>query len=313
MPTKNRVSHPIILGIVGDSATGKTTLSKGIAEILGDDRVALICTDDYHKYSRDQRAKNGISALDPKGNYVDIIAQHLRLLRQGQPILKPIYNHHGGTLDAPEYIEPKPYIIAEGLLGYTTRDMRDCYDVKVYLEPEEDLRVRWKIQRDTGKRGYKRESVLASLKKRKTDSPDFIHPQRTFADIVVRFYPPEGHEDETGAHLNVRHILRPTLPHPDLSPVLNEAADSGLHLELSRDRDGKPVDVFEINGNIPNFKAEGVETLIWNHIPEASHLRRNVGSFVNGTEGQRQSHPLALTQLLIAHHMVKAALGIHAI
>ena len=151
---KNRVSRPIILGIVGDSAAGKTTLSAGIAGILGADRVAVICSDDYHSYSRVQRAENGISALDPKGNYIDILEQHLQLLRNGRPILKPVYNHEGGTLDAPEYVEAKPYIIVEGLLGYTTRAMRDCYDVKLYLDPEEELRIRWKIQRDTGKRGW---------------------------------------------------------------------------------------------------------------------------------------------------------------
>lgn len=312
MPEK-RVSHPIILGIVGDSAAGKTTLSKGIAEILGHDRVALICTDDYHKYSRVQRSENKTSALDPAGNYMDVIEQHLRLLRQGQPILKPIYNHDTGSLDAPEYIEPKPYIIVEGLLGYTTRAMRECYDVKIYLDPEEELRIRWKVQRDTGKRGYSREQVLASLEKRKGDSPAFIHPQRTFADIVVRFYPPAEDTEETGAHLNVRHILRPTLPHPDLTPVLDRGANSGLHLELSRDRDGKPVDVLEIDGNIADRKAEGLEALLWEHIPEAGHLRHNVGAFANGADGQGRSHPLVLTQLLVAHHMVKAALGIHAV
>jgi phosphoribulokinase len=311
---KTRVSHPIILGVVGDSAAGKTTLSAGIAEILGRDRVAVICSDDYHRYSRGERAKNGISALDPAGNYIDIMEQDLELLRQGRPILKPIYNHEGGTLDAPVYVEPKPYIIVEGLLGYTTRRLRDCYDVKIYLDPVEDLRVRWKIQRDTAKRGYTREQVLSSLEKRKDDSPTFIRPQRTFADIVVRFYPPEQDELETGARLNVCHLLRPTLPHPDLNPMLDGGgANGGLHLELSRDGDGKPVDILEINGKITTRRAERLEELIWNLIPEAGHLRANVGAFSAGTNGAAMSHPLALTQLLIAHHMVKAALGIHAV
>jgi phosphoribulokinase len=310
---KNRVSRPIILGIVGDSAAGKTTLSAGIAGILGSDRVAVICSDDYHRYSRVQRAENGISALDPKGNYIDILEQHLQRLRNGQPILKPIYNHNGGTLDAPEYVEPKPYIIVEGLLGYTTRAMRDCYDVKLYLDPEEELRVRWKIQRDTGKRGYTEEQVLASLEKRKADSPAFIHPQRTFADIVVQFYPPAQHAEETGAHLNVRHILRPTLPHPDLTPLLDPSANSGLHLELSRDSDGKPVDILEIDGAIPCERAVRIEELLWTLVPEASHLRANVGAYSSGADGSETSHPLALTQLFIGYHMVKAALGEHAI
>lgn len=314
MPKNRRVDRPIILGVVGDSAAGKTTLSAGIANILGRDRVAVICTDDYHRYSREERALNGISALDPAGNYVDVMEQHLEQLRAGEPILKPVYNHDGGTLDRPEYIEPKPYIIVEGLLGYSTRRIRDCYDVKIYLDPEEDLRVRWKVQRDTRKRGYTKEQVLQQLKKREYDSPTYIRPQRTFADIVISFYPPEENRQESGAHLDVRHILRPTLPHPDLSPLLDQSgANTGLHLELCRDSDGKPVDVLEINGSISDRRAERLEDLLWELIPEASYLRSNVGSFTNGATGPQMSHPLALTQLLVAYHMVKAAMGVHAI
>ncbi|MGL5877261.1 MAG: phosphoribulokinase, partial [Xenococcaceae cyanobacterium] len=86
-------NRPIILGIVGDSAAGKTTLTQGIAQILGTEDVTIICTDDYHRYDRKQRSELGISALHPDCNYLDIIQQHLALLRTGQPILKPIYNH----------------------------------------------------------------------------------------------------------------------------------------------------------------------------------------------------------------------------
>ncbi|PSB07271.1 phosphoribulokinase, partial [filamentous cyanobacterium CCP2] len=97
------MSRPIILGIVGDSAAGKTTLTRGMAQILGEDQVTIICTDDYHRYDRKQRKEMGISALHPDCNYIDIIQQHLGLLRTGQPILKPIYNHSSGEFDPPEY------------------------------------------------------------------------------------------------------------------------------------------------------------------------------------------------------------------
>jgi phosphoribulokinase len=308
-----RVDRPIILGIVGDSAAGKTTLTAGIAQILGPDRVVTICSDDYHRYSREERAQNGISALDPRGNYIDILEQHIKLLRQGQPILKPVYNHDGGTLDAPKYVAPKEYVIIEGLLGYSSRAMRDCYDVKVFLEPMEALRVKWKIQRDTRKRGYSEAQVVESLKRREHDSADFIRPQRTFADIVVQFYPPAGSSDETGAHLNARHTLRPTLPHPDLSPVLDLGVRNGLKLELSRDIDGKPVDVLDIAGDIDAKRAKAMEELLWGLIPEAQHLRDNLGQFIDKDNETAISHPLALSQLFITYHMVKAAMGVHAI
>lgn len=305
-----RVDHPIILGIVGDSASGKTTLSAGVAQILGADRCTVICTDDYHKFDRAERAANGLSALDPRANYVDVLEHHLRLLRDGESILKPVYDHRTGTLGRPAYVKPLEFVIAEGLLGYTTRSMRDCYDVKIYLDPEEELRVKWKIHRDTTRRGYTMEEVLASLDRRKEDSPAFIHPQRTFADIVIRFQRGKG-VNGSDTQLDVRHLLRPTLPHPDFSPLFDGSSNAGLHLELARDRDGKPVDVLEINGDISDQRAELIEDLLWNLIPEAGHLRDQVGRIDVGNCA-RTSHPLALTQLLVGYHAVKAAMGIRA-
>ncbi|WP_142847286.1 phosphoribulokinase [Telmatospirillum sp. J64-1] len=313
MPLNPNITRPIILGIVGDSAAGKTTLTAGVAQILGQERVLTICTDDYHRYSRAEREQNGISALDPRGNYIDILEQHIRALRNGEPILKPVYDHRDGTLGRPEYVEPKEYIILEGLLGYSSRAMRDCYDVKVYLEPDENLRVKWKVQRDTAKRGYGLEEVLRSFERRKSDSINFIRPQRTFADMVVSFHPPEHNLDESGARLNVRHVLRPTLPHPDLTPILDAGAKSGFRMDLSRDVDGKPVDVLEISGDIDDKRAKAMEELLWSLIPEAGHLRANLGQFTDNENRTGISHPLALSQLLITFHLVKAALGHYAI
>jgi phosphoribulokinase len=307
---KDRIKEQVTLGIVGDSAAGKTTLSRGIAQILGVDRVVEICSDDYHRYSRAERSAIGVSALDVEANYIDIMEQHFTLLCSGNAILKPIYNHDGGTLDRPKYIAPQPYVVIEGLLGYTTRRMRQCYDVKVFLAPDEDLRVRWKIQRDTLKRGYSRDEVLASLEKRKEDSPRFISPQRTYADMVVTFFPPPGQADESGGGLHVRIYLRPTLPHPDIGAIAG--CDEGLTLELIRGPDGKPVDMLTI-GDITDARARKVEDWLWDQIPEASHLRENVGQFTDQKNQRAYSHPLALTQLLITYHMVKAALGVHAV
>lgn len=312
MPSNRLSERPIILGIVGDSASGKTTLATGIANILGSDRVVTICTDDYHRFSREQRAERKVTALEPSANYVDILEQHVQLLRQGRPVLKPVYNHGDGTLGPAEYVEPREYIIIEGLLGYSTRAMRDCYDVKVYLEPPEDLRVRWKVQRDTTVRGYSRKDVMDALRYRLNASERHIRPQRTFADMVVQFFPPEGNSEETGAGLNVRHTLRPTLPHPDLSPIIEAGSKAGIKLELSRDTDGKPVDVLEIHGHLGERRARGMEDLLWNLIPEAQYLRDKLGSFGEGKD-EEMSHTLALSQLLITFHMVKAALGHHAI
>ncbi len=309
------MSHrPIILGIVGDSAAGKTTLTRGIAKVLGEEDVTVICTDDYHRYDRKQRAEMGISALHPDCNYLDIIQQHLALLRTGQSVLKPIYNHHSGEFDAPEYIQPKKFVIVEGLLGYSTRAARDCYDVKVYLAPPEELRASWKVKRDTRKRGYTEAEVMEQMRKREYDSEHFIRPQRQWSDIIVSFCPSTDEANQNDLLLDARLILRPTISQPDLSEIL-ESPDNqqkaAVRLGLTRDM-GQPADLLEIDGLATAVQVQELERMLCN---EVSHLgqfcslngNEDIGR-VTGTTGETlQSFPLAITQLLITYHMLKAA------
>ena len=305
----------IILGIVGDSAAGKTTLTKGIAQILGTDNVTIICTDDYHRYDRAQRAKMGISALHPDCNYLDIIEQHLALLRAGQAILKPIYNHSTGAFDPPEYIEPRKYVIVEGLLGYSTSNMRNSYDVKTYLAPPESLRAAWKVRRDTRKRGYDESQVLDQLRQREPDSEAFIRPQRQWADMIVSFYPPDE-SDLNGDNLllNANLILRPTIPHPELNTILSAEGNhlgAAIRLGLSRDM-GKPVDILEIDGHANLEQVRELEKMMCNEVPYLGQFcslegNEELGKVIGTTGETLQSYPLALTQLLITYHMLKAA------
>ncbi len=308
------MSHPpIILGIVGDSAAGKTTLTKGIAQILGEENVTVIGTDDYHRYDRHQRAELGITALHPDCNYLDIMQQHLAMLRSGQPILKPVYSHKTGTFEPPQYIKPNKFVMVEGLLGYSSPAARECYDIKVYLAPPESLRQEWKIKRDTLKRGYTESDVLAELQKREPDSEQFIRPQRQWADLVVSFYPPSNESDESNSHLNVRLVLRPTISHPDLSRIL--AQDSGnsqpaIRLNLDRDM-GKPVDVLEVDGHATSEGVRVLEQMICADMPDLHNVcnresNPNLGRIAGTTGETLQSYPLALTQLLITYHLLKA-------
>ena len=309
------MSHrPIILGFVGDSAAGKTTLTKGIAQVLGPENVTVICTDDYHRYDRQRRAEIGITALHPDCNYLDIMQQHLSLLQAGQPILKPIYNHDTGKFDPPEYLQPNQFVVVEGLLGYSTREIRDHYDIKVYLAPPEPLRADWKVKRDTLKRGYTKEQVLAELQKREPDSEQFIRPQRQWADLVVSFYPPSDSANGSDVPLNARLVLRPTVPHPDFTQILSPSstqAQPAIRLDLDRDM-GKPVDVLEIDSHATKHQVRELEKLICRELPHlwsfcSTEGHPGLGKVIGTTGEELQSYPLALTQLLIAYHMLAAA------
>ncbi len=289
--------RPIILGIVGDSAAGKTTISRGLVEILGEENVTHIGTDDYHRYDREERSERGITPLHPDCNYIDIIAQHVRLLRDGEPILKPVYQHHDGTFGPPEYIVPKRFAVIEGLLGYHTQELADAYDVRVFLAPPEDLRREWKIKRDTSKRGYTEDQVHADLDKREPDSEAYIRPQKGRGDLVVSFQPTE----DGGDHLDAELMLRDGLPHPDLSVVLEANGKQGITLD-----DVPGGRRLCIPGDLDADRGAAIEEAVWEKMQFAQQLRtERLGEFTVGDETHR-SESLAIVQVLILYHLVTA-------
>lgn len=290
--------RPIILGVVGDSAAGKTTMTRGLVRILGEDQVTAVSTDDYHRYDRKQRAERHITPLHPDCNYLDIMSQHLRHLRLGEPILKPVYVHADGTFGPPVYVDPKPFTIVEGLLGYHAAEIRSCYDVRVYLAPPEELRRRWKVRRDTSRRGYTTDQVLKELDKRESDSAEFIRPQERHADMVVSFQPPDPNGDPDA--LDAEMILRDGLPHPNLSSFIGDG-DRGITLqERGTERH------IGVPGQMDRDVAAEIEEAIWEKLHFATHLRSDrLGEYTVGTDLHR-SESLALVQLLILYHLVTA-------
>src|SRR5690349_7410654 len=105
------MARPVVLGVVGDSGAGKTTLTRGLIRMLGADHVARMSADDYHRYDRRERAQRGITPLHPDGNHLDILTQHLQHLRRGEAVLKPVYDHRDGTLRAPTYLPPRRFLV----------------------------------------------------------------------------------------------------------------------------------------------------------------------------------------------------------
>jgi phosphoribulokinase len=287
--------RPIILGVVGDSAAGKTTITRGLVRLLGEQHVTHIAADDYHRYDRKQRAERAITPLHPDCNYMEIMEQDLAHVRAGRAILKPVYRHKDGTFAAPVYVQPRQFTVVEGLLGYHTKALRDVFDVRVFLAPPEDLRRQWKVQRDCSRRGYTSDQVLEELDRREPDSESFIRPQQRWADIVVSFTPGDRSDQD---HLDAKLTLREGLGHPDLTPLIN-GAERGMQLI-----DGDHERSLWIPGDIDPAHAAQVEEAIWDRMHFASHLRsERLGEFTIGTALHR-SESLAIVQVLILYHLV---------
>jgi phosphoribulokinase len=199
-------------------------------------------------------------------------------------------------------VEPNDYIIVEGLFPLYSKLARACFDVTVFLDPLESTRREWKIKRDTRKRGYTADQVLAELDAREPESEAFIRPQRQHADIVVRFAPVQGRDDPS-IPLSAELMLRPTIRHPDLSEVIEPGLHRAMHLKLERDTDGRPVDTLHIHGYVDREESVALEKAIWKPIGEpGSAAPECLGRL--GTDGR--SAPLAITQLLLMHHLVEA-------
>jgi phosphoribulokinase len=307
--------RPVMLAIAGDSAAGKTTLTRGIAETLGAERATALCVDDYHRYDRAERRDVPFTVLHPDCNYIDVMEQHLQLLALGRPILKPLYDHSTGSLVRPVLVEPREFVIVEGLLPLHTKLARACFDITVYLDPPEEIRRTWKIRRDCAERGYTEDAVLAELDRREPDSAAFIRPQRRWADMAIGFAPVAGRSRPGDAlsdgalpggdgSLSAEIILRPTIGHPDLFHVLTDDDRRTVHLKLIRDGDGRPVDALHVHGHAPREDSRIVEKAIWEQLSfdHGNAPPDTLGEYAPG----KRSEALAIAQLLLLWHLLKA-------
>jgi phosphoribulokinase len=297
--------RPVLLGLAGDSASGKSTLSHGVEYVLGVERVGRVCTDDYHRYDRAARAEMGVTPLAPEANRLDLMAEHLRMLAGGLAVTKPTYDHHTGSFGVEERIEPGEIVIVEGLLPLADRGTRDAIDVAVFLEPEEDLRHRWKLERDVFERGYSPKQVVDELKRREADAVQYIRPQRDYADVVVRFHRRTGAEDDE--HLSARLIVRPTLPFPGLRELLGDLRKRGvepIRWSTRTDRRG-PMSVLDIDGNCPPEVGAEIEEVLWGTLHPDDRLQRDrIGAVRKPGADPARSESLALAQLLIVTQLV---------
>lgn len=190
--TSSRSAAPLLVGIAGDSASGKTTFAERLERTLGRTRVTQIRGDDYHRYDRRTRDSLGLTPLHPAANDLDRLAKDLDRLSRGRTIRAPVYDHATGCFRDPRPVDPGDVVIVEGLLALATPALRERFDVSVYLEPEEELRHRWKIHRDCEERGYDIRAVVDDLRCREADADRFVRPQRRFADIVIHLADPSA-------------------------------------------------------------------------------------------------------------------------
>jgi phosphoribulokinase len=174
-----------IIGVAGDSGSGKTTFTNGIRRIFGNNLVSTVTLDDYHLYDREKRKELAITPLSPDANNLAGLEQDITRLKSGKAIEKKRYNHETGTFEGPFTFNPTKIIIFEGLHTLFTPRLRELLDFSLFVDPASAVKYEWKRKRDTGSRGYSDAEVSDEIARRMSDYQDFIAPQMMFADAVV--------------------------------------------------------------------------------------------------------------------------------
>jgi phosphoribulokinase len=205
----SKLERVVLIGVAGDSGCGKSTFLRRLNDLFGKEFMTVICLDDYHSLDRKQRKQTGITALDPRANNFDLMYEQIAALKNGESIMKPIYNHETGELDPPELIEPNHVVVIEGLHPLYDERVRNLLDFSVYLDLSEPVKAAWKVKRDMAERGHTLEDVMQAINARKPDFTAYIDPQKEHADAVIQILPTNlVKEDPEHKVLRVRLLQR---------------------------------------------------------------------------------------------------------
>lgn len=219
-----------VIGICGDSGTGKSTLQELFSGMFKTNNILCIEGDGDHKWERGNENWKDYTHLDPKANYLYRQAMDIIKLKNGQDVKRVNYDHSTGKFTNSETIHTKKFIIFSGLHTLYLPQLREVIDLKIYMEAEEDLRLLWKMNRDSSLRGHSEEEIIQQIRLRYEDAAKFIVPQRDYADIIIHYFI-DGLDPML---IGIRMYINTKI---DIEPIVDILCDMGVSLsyEFSED------------------------------------------------------------------------------
>ena len=190
----------IIIGIAGGTGSGKTSVANLIVEDLEKfgSSVALLEQDSYYKdhleLTYEQRRK--LNYDHPDAIDFELLIKHIKALKNGEDIDKPKYDFtKHKRMEEKEHITSKPIIIVEGILILTLAKIRDLFDVKIFVDTDDDIRLLRRIERDMNERGRSFDNIKEQyIKTVKPMHLEFVEPAKRYADIII----PRGKSNKVG-------------------------------------------------------------------------------------------------------------------
>ncbi len=201
------MKKPLIIGIAGGTASGKTSISHHIQEMYDDvTTVRIIRQDDYYKDQSDKTMEERVATNydHPSSIDTDLLVAHVNSLIQGETIEKPVYDfveHNRSNIT--ETCRPSDVLILEGLFVLQDERVRELLDIKVFVDTEADIRFIRRLLRDVQERGRSMESVVNQyISTVRPMHESFLEPSKKYADIII----PEGGSNTVAIDLLITKI-----------------------------------------------------------------------------------------------------------
>lgn len=203
--------RPFLIGVAGGTCSGKTTVSERLAELVGDERLALIKLDSYY-IARDDQAfeQRALANYDhPDAFDWQLLNDHIAALAAGASVPVPIYDYSNHTRSGEvRMVHPARIVVVEGILVLYEPQLRDRFDLKVYVDTDADLRLIRRLHRDVVERGRTPDSIVAQyLATVRPSHEQFIEPSKRHADVIF----PQGGLNEPALEVllaRVRELVR---------------------------------------------------------------------------------------------------------
>lgn len=179
----------LIIGIAGGTGSGKTTVVQQIMNELPETEVGIISQDSYYKQNvgMSYEERSNINFDHPRAIDFELLVQHLKELKSGKTVDQPVYSFviHNRTDDTIS-THPRKVMIVEGILILTNPELRDLFDIKVFVHADSDERLIRRLKRDIAERGRDMEEVLNRYQTTlKPMHQQFIEPTKAYADIII--------------------------------------------------------------------------------------------------------------------------------
>ncbi|MHB1050050.1 MAG: uridine kinase [Bacteroidota bacterium] len=197
----------LVIGIAGGTGSGKTSVTNRILEqIHQTENVIVIQHDSYYRDISTYGGMRGdqINFDHPDSLETPLLVRHIKELKNGHSVEQPLYNFAThARMKETRPLEPKDIIIVEGILIFASKELRDVFDIKIFIDTDADERLLRRLKRDIVERGRSIESVMNQyITTVKPMHLEFVEPSKRYADIII----PRGSENNVGIDMVVVKI-----------------------------------------------------------------------------------------------------------